>query len=812
MINRASVLWSLSGAILLAICLQGNAQLCERQRGSCRSCISTLGCSWCTDMIFNGTSRCFNSSTSIGCALAENPSGSVGNATNNIGDGNPVNIKNIDLTLRVGQAQEFSVSITALRNLPLDLYILMDLSGSMSNVLASVQEIAGDITGTIQNITNNVQLGFGSFNDKVLLPFTNPVIIDPLESYAFRHRIDFTSNIANFESAINSVVTTINLDASENTLEALAQVISCDSLLGWRSRNNTQVARLVLLMTDQGFHFSGEGKLAGILQPYRGECLLERMPGVEQIDLLKFDTVDYPSVGQIVDLIRRQDINVIFNVLDNVRPTYEELVAFTNERATVASLQIAAGGGQEILNTIEDEYRRLLREIILEQLNPSDQFSITITPMCPAGSNLTMNGNGCDGVQLDETAVFTVSVTLNNCNELGNGETRVLLFESRAFGTFTVTVFGVCQCDCEEDEVENAARCSGNGAFSCGVCVCNEPYCGTNCSLIIDPNNGGGANNCPLGGSVFGNQMCSGRGDCDCACNCDRTPGTFGTACECDTFSVMCMADENDNEICSGRGMCCNEECDCGMSPQGNRYRGRLCECEPAEEICTYNEQVCNSQGTCQCNGCDCNNDWGGLFCEIPRLTRCVGMGVEIDTNCIIACRESDPIPDQCVVDECNVNRPTLFVNMAEIETDTENAVEAIANSRLDSASEFRLGGNSSDGTSFICTPQIGECTNTYYILDNGTHIAIVVEREQDCPAMQLPIPAYAIGIISLGVLILLGILIIILVKIIFVILDYIEVQRWQREAGEADFSKNQNPLYQSPEMQYTNVAYGKAL
>ncbi len=58
-----------------------------------------------------------------------------------------------------------------------------------------------------------------------------------------------------------------------------------------------------------------------------------------------------------MDLIRRQDINVIFNVLDNVRPTYEELVAFTNERATVASLQIAAGGGQEILNTIENEYR-----------------------------------------------------------------------------------------------------------------------------------------------------------------------------------------------------------------------------------------------------------------------------------------------------------------------------------------------------------------------------------------------------------------------------------------------------------------------
>ncbi len=34
-----------------------------------------------------------------------------------------------------------------------------------------------------------------------------------------------------------------------------------------------------------------------------------------------------------------------------------------------------------------------------------------------------------------------------------------LLFESRAFGTFTVTVFGVCQCDCEEDEVRGCVCC-----------------------------------------------------------------------------------------------------------------------------------------------------------------------------------------------------------------------------------------------------------------------------------------------------------------------------------------------------------------
>ncbi len=57
-----------------------------------------------------------------------------------------------------------------------------------------------------------------------------------------------------------------------------------------------------------------------------------------------------------MELIRSQDINVIFSVADPVQPTYEQLVSFTNGRATVARLN-TAGSGAEILNTIGDEYR-----------------------------------------------------------------------------------------------------------------------------------------------------------------------------------------------------------------------------------------------------------------------------------------------------------------------------------------------------------------------------------------------------------------------------------------------------------------------
>lgn len=95
--------------------------------------------------------------------------------------------------------------------------------------------------------------------------------------------------------------------------------------------------------------------------------------------------------------------------------------------------------------------------------------------------------------------------------------------------------------------------------------------------------------------------------------------------------------------------------------------------------------------------------------------------------------------------------------------------------------------------------------------MDNETHYAIVAVREPDCnPFLNLAIPVWALAPIILGCLLILGILLVILIKIIFTILDYIEVKKWQKEAQAADFSKNTNPLYQSPEMKYENVAYGK--
>ena len=54
---------------------------------------------------------------------------------------------------------------------------------------------------------------------------------------------------------------TTNADLPENGLEGLAQVITCEDIIGWRPRDSGIGTRVILFMTDQEFHFAGEGRV-----------------------------------------------------------------------------------------------------------------------------------------------------------------------------------------------------------------------------------------------------------------------------------------------------------------------------------------------------------------------------------------------------------------------------------------------------------------------------------------------------------------------------------------------------------------------
>ena len=140
---------------------------------------------------------------------------------------------------------------------------------------------------------------------------------------------------------------TINVDEPENGLEAMAQVITCEDIIGWRSREGVGpergLLRVILYITDDHFHYAGEGQvssdhvshnqncfscttplpspplpspplqLGGIIEPYDGTCLLNRTDS--ETDVVEFTAWDRivsclislscepPSIQTYLDLI-----------------------------------------------------------------------------------------------------------------------------------------------------------------------------------------------------------------------------------------------------------------------------------------------------------------------------------------------------------------------------------------------------------------------------------------------------------------------------------------------------------------------------
>lgn len=93
------------------------------------------------------------------------------------------------------------------------------------------------------------------------------------------------------------------------------QVIVCDEEIGWRA----QARRLVVFSTDAGFHYAGDGKLAGVIRPNDGKCHVQNHKYTHSA------LQDYPSVAQINKVSKENAINLIFAVTKDQENIYGRL-------------------------------------------------------------------------------------------------------------------------------------------------------------------------------------------------------------------------------------------------------------------------------------------------------------------------------------------------------------------------------------------------------------------------------------------------------------------------------------------------------
>uniref|UniRef100_A0AAA9RS31 Integrin beta n=3 Tax=Bos TaxID=9903 RepID=A0AAA9RS31_BOVIN len=375
----------------------------------------------------------------------------------------------VRVTLRPGEPQQLRVRFLRAEGYPVDLYYLMDLSYSMKDDLERVRQLGHALLVRLQEVTDSVRIGFGSFVDKTVLPFVSTVpskLRHPcpsrLEScqppFSFHHVLSLTGDAEAFEREVGRQNVSGNLDLPEGGFDAILQAALCQKQIGWRN-----VSRLLVFTSDDTFHTAGDGKLGGIFMPSDGHCHLDSN-GLYS----RSPEFDYPSVGQVAQALSAANIQPIFAVTSATLPVYRELSNLIPKSA-VGEL---SEDSSNVVQLIMDAYNRLSSTVTLEHEHSLLPPGVRISYESQCGDSekrLSEAGDWvqCNQVRINQTVNFWVTFQATHCLP----EPHLLRFRARGFSEeLTVELHTVCDCNCSDAQLQ-APHCSdGQGHLQCGVC------------------------------------------------------------------------------------------------------------------------------------------------------------------------------------------------------------------------------------------------------------------------------------------------------------------------------------------------------
>jgi integrin beta 1 len=334
----------------------GNAIDCEL-RQTCTDCITIdLTCGWCADEGVRLDSRCRLNGTHTDCDYVFAPASEIGMAQEPP-PATAITPETYNISLRNTDTLSLPIDVTTVRNIPLDLYILFDVSQSMNEEISAIRGASAEIIARLQDITADVQVGVGSYVDKAALPFSRRNLtqdsgcIQPGgPCYNFRHYGRMTDSRDELSERFARIETGSNIDAPEAGLDAMAQAVICNESVGWRD----SAVKMILTFTDDAFKFAGEGRQGGILTPFETVCGLTNSTETDDYTMYSGLRNDYTSPGQLLSFLESSDIIPVFvSVTSNaqavgfydVSQTHQELARLYNMRlsgrASFASVNTA---------------------------------------------------------------------------------------------------------------------------------------------------------------------------------------------------------------------------------------------------------------------------------------------------------------------------------------------------------------------------------------------------------------------------------------------------------------------------------------
>ena len=168
----------------LAIKTNGQASCQNPDIKTCRECVSaSYRCVWCADQDFSpGLSRCNTEehwnkrSCSDRHGDKQTPTPVVKNNrefSDKMDETVQLRPQKVEVSMRAESVVEIPIYYKQAQDYPMDLYYLMDLSCTMLKHKKRLANVGKRIAEAMKQTTSNFKIGFGSYVDKPVMPYSS---------------------------------------------------------------------------------------------------------------------------------------------------------------------------------------------------------------------------------------------------------------------------------------------------------------------------------------------------------------------------------------------------------------------------------------------------------------------------------------------------------------------------------------------------------------------------------------------------------------------------------------------------------------